>query len=276
MKRKFLQEPGLSELVYTVAMTSPVSARRLLPTNLFHATKTAKMAKKFAATSSSEEKKQFLGYLGFKTLTIVSNVKNIWETEFREILTKFENGQGDLEEAAEKGLYITSDKKLITMLESMAGITGSRAYIMGLELFRTKIGDRGWPKKLNRPEVDEVYKKEAQYEFFVKAVLAIDDTILSDQLPSKVNAVQLRILLYLFLKRNAYVSHDEFIQRFTRIVTKADISNSERKLLESLLIQRHLDIKKHEYTITARGILMVSEILHTVVNTYNFYDKQQQ
>lgn len=270
MRTKFLQEPGLSELVYTVAMTSPISLKRNLPEKYFEATKTAKGARRFAATSSFDQKKEYLECLGYKFMCVVSSVPNIWKPETAAILKKIEKAQGNFDECFERGLYISSDTKLITALEERSSFSSSRAYIMGLELLRSKKGQPGWPVKLNRPEIDEFYKKEASFDLYVKSMLAVDEAIDSDVSSYDLNVVGNRILLYLYLNRRKYIPYEQIVSRFVNKCPRGQITNSKRKLLEHLLIQKHLDTRRKDYTITARGIMAVNQILQNVRESFNF------
>jgi hypothetical protein len=272
MRTKFLQEPGLSELVYTVAMTSPISLKRNLPEKYFEATKTSKGARKFAATSSFDQKKEYLECLGYKFMCVISSIPNIWKPETSEMLKRMEKDQGSVEECYEKGVYISSDKKLIAALEQRSSFTSSRAYVMGLELLRSKKGQSSWSVKLNRPEIEEVYRKEARCNFFAKAVLAIDEGMDSDEMSCGLQATENRLLLYLYLHRKIYLPDDKIVSKLIKKSSKAQISNSKRKLLEELLIQRHADSRRKEYTITARGIIAVNQLLQYITESFNYQD----
>lgn len=270
IKTKHLQEPGFSELVYTIAMAAPISVRRRLPERLFMATKSAKTARRFAATSSSEQKKEFLSYLGLKSWFVISNVDSIWATEFKELLKGVQKEQGSYDAMPENGIYVTSDKKLVTLMESMASFSISPAYRMSLELLRSQRKQSGWPTKLNKSEIDEVHEREAEYTSFAKMALAIEWALHGGELSYKLRPLELKMLLYLFLKKNSYVDHKDLVARFTGEIPKPEISNGERKLIEGLFIQHHADWRRNEYTITARGILFVSEILNHAAKLFNF------
>lgn len=272
LKTRPLVDPALSEFIYTVAMTAPVSIKRRLPLNYFKAVLTEKAAKRFSITSSTDQKKEFLEYMGFRHFSVVTNIENIWNTGFKELLKSYDKGtiSATVKEIVEAGIYITSDKELVHIFTRMSHNIATQLYRMEQEVVRIKKAQAKWSSQLGAVEIGESEsEKESSQKFIKMTICVINDFVNADKY-LEVGAYEVAVLNLLYVNQNSYISHDEITKQNVGLIPLNKATQVERKLLELSMIQPHVDWRKKEFTITSRGIRTVHQFRDRVLKSFNF------
>ena len=258
---KKLQDPGLSEFVYTVAATAPLSAKRHLPERFFKKVRTAKGAKRFARTASDDQKKEFLSYFGFRSLTIISNHDSIWNPDLQSILRKYEADKkaSTLAEILNEHIYLMSDKKTFDILSRHADFIDTPLYKMHMEMIRSNKGQIGWNTKLESNNDDFAKKKDEAILDYLKIMYSgFEDLLLCDRY-FEINPIEFKALLFLFFNKTSYVSYEAIQKELHGFAALSETRPILRELLEGLYIQQHFDVRKKEYIITAKGVRAVMD-----------------
>lgn len=263
LKLRRLQDPGLAEFVYTIISTSSLAELRQLPEKFFSKTRTEKAAKRFSVYASEDQKVEFLNYLGYKRVLIVSNISSVWNQNMKSVLDKFEEKQKtrNLDDIFNDGLYVTSDKETVLSLTQLGSYINTKVYRQQMELMRSTNGKPTWSAKLDNPRADEFEDIQKGIQFMAEILYSgIDDLVLSE-LYFDLQPLELKILLFYFLNKKKYVSHDSVAMELRVFAAKASARSIIRKLLEGLYVQAHFDVKKKECTITARGMRTILSFL---------------
>lgn len=258
-KIKKLQDPGLSEFVYTVATIVPLSAKRHLPEKFYKKTRTESQCRKFARTATDAQKLEYLSYLGYRSITLLSNHDTIWNPELQKVLKKYEDEKKStiLAEILNETIYLVSDKKLFNMLSGHADFIDTPLYKMHMEMIRSAKGAVGWEKKLENNDV--VSKKEEALMSYLKVLYSgIEDILMCDRY-IEISPIEFKALLFMFLHKNKYVTYEAVQTELHGLAPIKETRPILRELLQGLYIQQHFDIRKQEYTITSKGIKAVMD-----------------
>jgi hypothetical protein len=258
-KVKRFQDPGLAEFIYTVAATAPLSAKRHLPEKFYNKIKTEGAAKKFARTATDDQKKEFLSYFGFKTITLLSNHDSIWNPDLQSILRKYEADKKTttLAEIINENIYLVSDKKTFDMLSRHADFIDTPLYKMHMEMLRVQKGQSGWGSRLESEDNELAKKKELAIVDYLKVMYSgVEDLLLCDRY-FEISPIEFKALLFLFFHKNEYVDYDTIQKELHGFVSIKEARPIIRELLEGLYIQQHSDVRKKEFTITAKGVRSV-------------------
>lgn len=267
MPKKNQQELALSELIYSVARNAPLSLKRTLPMRLYRAISNEKAAKKFAAQSSYEEKREFLSYMGVKHYVVFANVDKITGGDFKEILQDFADGKpaSASKKIADLNIFVSSDKQYVELLGVTAQSISSPRYSLNMELLRTGYHLQKWHRELKHPDHR---KLREETEFDRELSKLISNLFTAHSMCESwfgITQDELRILLFLKIKTFTYVSHEDMVGKFVGSMTANQVAKAKRSLLKSFLIEKHYEPKKQEYTISARGILVVNQFKDKVI-----------
>lgn len=269
MAKKNQQELALSELIYNIAREAPLSLKRGLPMRLFRAISSEKMAMKFACESSYEEKREFLSYMGVKHFVVFANVDKITGGDFKEILKDFSEDKlvAATKKIANLNIFVSSDKQYVELLGMTAQSISSPRYSLNMELLRTGYHIQKWHREIKNQE----HKKlQQETEFDREFCRLIFNTLMAYRMCESwfgVTQDEMRLLLLLKIKTFAYISSEDLVGKFTGTMTPNQVAKAKRSLLKALLIEKHYEPKKQEYTISARGILITNQFRDKVINS---------
>ncbi len=269
MAKKHQQELALSELIYSIARNAPLSLKRTLPMRLYRAISNEKAAKKFSVQSSYEEKREFLSYMGVKHFIVFANVDKITGGDFKEILQDFANGNpaAASKKIADLNIYVSSDKQYVELLGITAQSISSPRYSLNMELLRTGYHLQKWHRELKHQDHKKLRDEtEFDREFF----RLLENTLTAYDMCESwfgITEHELKILLFLKIKSFTYASHEDLVGRFVGSMTPNQVAKAKRSLLKAFLIEKHYEPKKQEYTITARGILVVNQFKDKIINS---------
>lgn len=267
---KKVHDPGLAEFVYTVATLAPLAARRHLPEKYYNKTRSYQAARRFAKTATHAEKMEFLSYLGYRSVMLISNQDTIWNPEISAVLKHFIDPKktSKLGDVINESVYVVSDKKLFELIYYQTNIMGSPVYKMQMELLRGSKGPAGWQSKLNNELSEDIEKKEKEIRAYLKVIYSGMEDILLTHEKYQISGMAFKIILYLFFSKGQYVDMNKIsveMAPFANIKTTRQLLH---ELLEGLYIQQHYDPRVQSYSITTRGIKIVIDFCERAASNF--------
>lgn len=267
---KKVHDPGLAEFVYTVATLAPLAARRHLPEKYYNKTRSYQAARRFAKTATHAEKMEFLSYLGYRSIMLISNQDTIWNPEIGVVLKHFIDPKksSKLGDIINESVYVISDKRLFELIYCQTNIIGSPVYKMQMELLRGSKGPVGWHSKLNNELSEDIEKKETEIRSYIKVIYSgMEDVLLANE-KFQITGMAFKIMLYLFLSKGKYVESDKIKIEMAPFANIKTVHNLLHELLEGLYIQQHFDPRILAYSITTRGIKTVIEFCEKAASNF--------
>lgn len=272
LKTRPLVDPALAEFVYTISMTASMAQKRHLPEKFFNVIKTERAAKKFSRTASTDQKKEFLEYMGYSSFFIISNVDNVWSKTCRDVLDKYEHPKGkiDWQRVIKEGVLVTSDKELVRIFSLLSSATASKLYRLEQELFRAKSATQKWSNKLELEEHSKIEKQELSTKDFLRyGDVFMEQFIMCDNF-LEIGPEELLILFLLYQNKSTFVPHLQIKDHSKWLIPANKITSVECKLLEQIMIRQGFDYRKKEFMITSRGIRTVNQFRERVLKNFNF------
>lgn len=272
MVQKAHYDPPLAELIYTIAREIPLQLKRNLPDKFFKVIGSEKTAMKFAVNSSLDEKREFLSYLGIQNFLVFANTERIHGAHFVEILKKFQSGQqaATIKQIASLGLYVSADKEFVFLLGQISQSIQTKAYSMDMEVLRSGYHVKNWKGSLENKESSEAKSQNDSSIEIIRLLLSGNDVLEFSESSYGVPKTHLLVLLYLYIKKHLFVPHEAIKNKFVGTLTPSHIASAYRNLMEHSYVEKHRDWWKKEYSITAKGILMVNQFRDRVLSSFNF------
>jgi hypothetical protein len=267
LKKPPVQETALNELIYTLAYNLTNEQKINIPTYFLNKIKTAKRARKFASNSSTDQKREFLSYLPISSFFVIANIDRLTATNLKEILQKFKKEQplGMLKEMIKQGFFVSSDKELIFLLGNAAQTITSPTYAMNMELERIGLHLRRWPTRIvsdiEKNTKENIKNKMAVVKSFRAARRYYNEADTHIGLTSN----QTDILSFFYERQERYVDIKEVISEYVGQISNYKLIAAIKKLKDSLLLQKHIDWTKREFTITALGIRSVDRFTDKIL-----------
>lgn len=264
-----LDNPAFNEFVYSILYNASFEAKRVIPPKYLKFIKYEREAKKFARNASHEEARVLLSYLGVEHFDVFVARDNANIKDLKVVLDKFKNNKkiGSLEDIIALKLFVTSDKELITLLGLVSQTIHHRAYTMNLELTRTGYHIRNWGKHLGQAPANEILENS---NILAKTLLSSSLTLDRVEFLFRLNALEIKVLLYLYPLKSGYVSLKQLSERFVGLVTKVKLTNCLKHLLASQHIQKSAIASEREYTISALGVRVVNDYMDTILRNNSF------
>lgn len=265
-------ESGINELVYSLILAMPEDKRRELPEYLRRKINTEKRAGNFAFRSSTDQKRDLLSHLGVEFFWVFVDVNKTTTQEYLTLLKEFkkDNPITGLKTMVEKGVYVTSDKNHVWLLGRMAQSVQTGIYSKNLELVTIGKHIRKWPKKLPSEDQDEVDDMVASVATINKLISGAINEYRYAESALNITQEELRILLYLDAYKSQYVARSRLSNIFLGSISAKKLGVCEKDLLEKRMIQKPIDWRKKEYTITKIGIRTVHQFRDRVLKSFNF------
>lgn len=262
-----INNPILNDFIYTLLYESSIEEKRGLKAKYLKIALNGRLAKKFATTSTREEKEYILSHFGMEYFYIIAK-RGMPLLKFREILNKFESKKkvAALKDISEEGVFVTSDKEFLRLLGLMSQSIGHHTYFLNLELNRQGYHIQKWKKNTVNKEDMLTREIDANAKMLVKTCLST--TLMMDYWPgiTGISSVQMKVLLYLYTVSHTYVADEKLYGIFAGAITKNKYRVAAKQLFENQYIQKHVASNVREFTITGMGIKQVNEFVHKTLN----------
>lgn len=263
-----VDERGLNEATYTAIMVMGQDEKNSLPDRIKKHVNTAKKAQNFVNKSSLELKRELFEYLRYSIYFILAPVGIEGERKFLKAFEEYKNGdiQSGLREAAKSGIYVCSDREFSFLLGQMSQSMTTAPYAKNHELVRAGNVLKKWPVKLANN--DDEYDTDA--EAMVKIILWSEINFDETESAVGLSPESLRVLFFMYLGRRRYLSRESIGNFFTNQMGSPKMGAIIKFLSDKFFIQKHVDWRKKEYTITKLGIRTVHQFRDRVLKSFNF------
>lgn len=262
-----LMDSVFNEFVFTAIYKSSYEQKRLLPDRYLKIAMNERLAKKFSAEASNNEKEIMLTGLGYNICRVINgndpkvkliqDVLSIPVTAKRARLNKV---------ISESGLFVTTDKNILRTLGLMSDTIHHPSYYMDMEILRQGYHINKWSKKF-LTEKDHVYREVDELARQI-AKLFFNSALVSDTSKEMlgVTSNELKILLALYSSNVIQPTDEEFRNLFHGKMSFRSFADSIRKLMAGNFIHR----LSGEISITALGIKKVNNFMKRVIHSNNF------
>jgi hypothetical protein len=265
-----IKDEALAQFTYSIIYNLSVSDRQKLPETFRAKIRTERKAKKFAYTSSSDEKREFFSYINVGFYWTFVNLDRCTDKDYYSILLSLHKGAPlqAIKDMAEKGVCVTSDKDYTFLLEQMSVATVTGEYRRVEEMARVGNLYRKWSKrwKIN-PEEDEADKDAQDAAKFINAMqMAYPHLVATTGLKPH----EYQILNYLYIYYDQYNSLTSVHKKFIGIMSEKKVAHVCTKLLRLKLVVKSGNLNEKEYMISKAGIRVSGQFRRKLMQYINF------
>lgn len=228
--------------------------------------------KAWCETSSMDEKMQFFNAIGLNNAITIFPDKIKSGVSLKEILQKYENEKlaAAQKEQANLGCYVVTDRDTAFLLNSMSMSINHESFIRALDFNKTGYSIKNWSKTLDSPIQTETL-------VMLENKKLIGSTILNAGLCFDVvtqlfglNQYHVKILLFLYQRRQAYIFRDDIIAYFDGYISRTRMTRALKKLILNEYLDKHQQWQTYQYRISVKGITVVNEFINRIIKQNQF------
>lgn len=262
--------PVLKQYLYSILYNATIGIKRIIPPRFHKYMKSDRTARQFINKSTLDEKLSLLAHFGVKWFLVLVDEEVAGISDLKEILRNYKESQKieSLKAIVNSKLFVTSSKEFITLLGLMAQTIHHHSYKMNLEYTRTGYHINKWSRRF----IDNTQTEETAENSILLAKTLLGASLVMDRsdVYFKLRQVEIRVLLYLYTLKHAYVSMEQLWEYFNGWEGKVKITRAARDLMASQHIQRSGISAKQAFTITAIGIKIIHNLQDAVLQANNF------
>lgn len=274
MAQKFrLGDPLLNEFMYDCIVSSSEEQRAKLPEHLRKTLLTKVKIKSFVDNASLERKIEMLSRLGINCALFFSPKELKIKEQLNETRTAVEQKtrKNQLKHMVRSKVFVTTSREIMALLGVMAQNCHSETYMLNREYARlaTAIAKLYKYNPQGSRDIEEVRSIQQDYNLVLKLVLYTLNTQQFVEGFTGYLTVDLRILFYLYMRKNEFVHLSAIADYFKGITSASLASAALNRLRRSNHIERFPG--RYEYCIAPKGITVVSAYISRLMNnTMNF------
>lgn len=267
-----IKNPFLNAVTYHYCYNMPTETLKTLGIKYRRMLSSQARTKAWCEKSSIDEKLHFFNAIGLNCGLTVFPDKVKSGASLKEILRKYdeEKRAAAQKDQANLGFYVTTDRDTAYLLGNMSMTINHQSYIRALDYNKTGYSIKNWSKVLDSPG-------QAQTLEVLENTKVVSDTILQAGLAFgvvtqlfEVNECQLKILMFMYQRRQSYVFRDDIVAYFYGYESKTRMARAIKKLILSDYLEKHQDWQTYQYRISSKGIVVVSEFVNRVLKQSQF------
>jgi len=269
LQSPMVQEKGLNEATYTAIMAMSQDEKNSLPDRLRNHIKTAKKAQNFVIKSSTDQKRELFEYLDYCFYSVIAPAGATGIRRFNQVFEEYRNGNvlNGLFEAAKTGIFVTGDKEFSFLLGKMSQSMTTAPYAQNLELIRAGNILKKWPTTLNHDDLDEYdFAADLMAKIILWAAINFEQSESAIGVLPEMN----KMLFFMYINRNKYIKKETMVAYFNGLIGGQKALAAIKFLVDKKFIQKHVDWRQKEYTITKLGIRTVHQFRDRVLKSFNF------
>lgn len=261
-KHRIIHDPFLDEFLYTLIYGADHIQRGRFPESWQHVFKSSLAANRFCSSATLEEKLYFLTLLGVDWFVVCAN-RLIAAKSIKSALSKFKQHKNlaALEEMVEKEIFVLSAEKFADGLGLMASVEHQKAYSYNMALSKVGYSLRKWNKNVNHKVARDIEERREYQDSVVDYTMGCALNFMTIETNYSMSASDMLILLHLYKHRHAHVLSNKIYEYFIGILTKTDIGNALRRMVDVDFIRLSLINKPNSYMITALGIHKINQFI---------------
>lgn len=268
---KLINNPILNDFIYTLLFQASLEEKRSLPGRYRKIAMSSRLAKKFATTSTREEKEFVLSHFGMSYFYVVGR-SGMPVEKFKDILDKFEKKKKALalKEMAEEMIFVSSDKEFVRLLGLMSQSIHHHTYFMNMEFQRQGYHIQKWAK--NNLNQEDLLTREIDQNAKVVAKTCLNACVSMDYIPGRTGftGTQMKILLYLYTVSHTYVPTDKIYNVFAGYISINAYRMAIKQLTDNMFVTKMNGKEEVSFTISGMGIKQVNDFTQKVLNLNTF------
>lgn len=260
-RRKLIVTPSIDALVYDSLFSIPAKQARELPSKFYKASINSKSARRFCSNGSLEDKLELLSTIGADWYLFIGNKKTFTKDWLQSVLQKYStnNASGAMDMMTQGSTCVVGSKEFVQLLSLMSATSSTSTY--SFNYYYNKIGYaiKKWRKNLSASylaDAEEVKDSISEITGYLFNIIRLYETV---QGCFGISQNAFKILIYMYRFRNQYILSSVLKSVFEGDISATRINIAIKELSEKNLIQKHFNWKVKSSTITATGILKISE-----------------
>lgn len=264
-KKYRLDNPYLTEFIYSVLYNATFDEKRILPPRLLKFVRQERVAKKFVKNATLDEAITLLSYLGIGHALILFDTKHGSIKALQGILDKYKDKKPirSLKDVVDARFFVSTDKEFNTLLGLMAQTIHHRSYQMGLEYTRVGHHIHNWSRRLNPKPDDSQADMTEKSNLLATTLLSSALTLEKAEFLFSLKPLDMQLLWYLYPLKHTYVPITQLYHALVGQVQDRKVLCCIKNLVNTLHIQSSA-LDRREYTITALGIRVVEQFFEAV------------
>lgn len=261
-------EPTLNEVFYSAIMGMSLEEKKSLPDRLKKKVKNQSSAEKFSKSSSLDDKREFLSYIGISTFLMILPEGNFSIRKFDEVYKDYKSNNviEGIRTASKTGIFVSSDRELCFYMGKMSQSFPQSPYTKNLELKNAGSIFRKWKTKIT--DSDPRYEEDSKS--VVKIILSSLSSFNNAESDIGVTQEQLLVLLFFYSNRGMIITKETLQGHFQSEMASAKIRSIVKYLCDNLLIQKSFEVGANNYYITKLGIRRSQQFRDMVLKSSKF------
>lgn len=271
-KKVLLNDPVLNEFIFDWIFMASQEDKKRLSARQLRSIKTPKAAKRFAVSTTLDEKLEFYQKMGGAYAVLLFPNGLFTAKKAQELFAEYESLQPKdrVKYMLDNKVMAVTDRQVALLTNLMANACHNDTYLMNRDFYKIGVHALNWEE----PEhaLTEATKETLEYVRVLNKMIHNSIMGAKSLTVNKVsNDVDMNILQFLFTKNGNYVTKQVIDDRFRGYYKIATVTSAVKRLMEGLYIDRHPSSKEREYTLTSLGIEEVMAFIKRTMNqTLNF------
>ncbi len=257
----------LNELVYTALFKADYEQKRRMKGKFLRVAINEKSAKRFADSSTLEDKMYVLAILGFEFYFVINKSQKAL-SDIKELLPILDAGKKSAASTsiAERGLFVTSEREILRSLTLVSRVTHHPSYFMDLEILRQGYHIKKWSKKYDQSK-DAVHREVDESSRVVCSTI-LNGIMGARNSPAMVGCTEseLMLLLYLYATTALEVTIDQLKDIMIGKMSVLEFKRAFRGIAYSGYISNF----KGKIAIAGEGIKKVGNFFNSVIHSNSF------
>lgn len=267
-----IKNPFLNALTYDFCYNMPTEKVKELPMKYRRMLASEARTKNFCERASLDDRIMFFVAAGISfglsffidNVTTGVSLKKVLKDYAEEKLSAAQSKQTKM------GVYVTTDKETMFLMGLMSSTVNNDTYLKTLDFNKTGYNIKNWSKELDTDGQKELLELTTNATFIAKMMLNNILTLNASKELFKLNPIEISILLAYYQRRHVYLDHKFLIEIFYGYIAKAKVTRGNAKLVLNGYIKKHIDWRKPQAIITAKGIGVVNDYMSTVLKQNEF------
>lgn len=258
--------------MYDICYNLPTEVIKTLPMRYRRILHSERATKNLCERSTIDEKLHFFYHIGLTNSLTIFPEKIKGKNHVKEFFKKYDEEKlaSVRKDHAVLNIYVSTDRETSHLMGLMGMTISDRGFVVNYDYNKTSYHLKGWSKKLTSTDINELNETVESADIVVKTMLNTANSLDTSDMLHGVSQTDLKMLLFLFLRRSRYTLIEKMWEYFMTSITKRKITSSLKRLLLSEYLQKHIDWRTPSYIISAKGINLVYEFVKRILKQNNF------
>lgn len=272
MPKTYLKTPLLNEYMYDLCYNLPTDVIKTLPIRYRRILHSEKATKNLCIKSTIDEKLQFFYYIGLTNALTIFPETIKGKNQVKEFFKKYDEEKlaSVKKDHAVLNIYVSTDRETSHLMGLMGMTISDKGFALNYDYNKTSYHLKGWGKKLESTEINELNDTVESADLVAKTMLNTANSLDLSDILHGVKSNDLKVLLFLFLRRGKYTIVEKIWEYFLTYTNKRVITSCIKRLLLNEYLQKHIDWRTPSYVLSAKGINLVYDFMKRILKQNNF------